>query len=257
MSATQPRHDPVGLLAADLSELAGLPVTLERPAKAEHGDYATNVALQAAPRAGRPPRELAQELGQRAAELETVERAEVAGPGFLNLFLAPAWFGETLAGILEAGPAYGQGFAIQPERVQVEMVSANPTGPLTVASARNGVYGDAVARLLELGGHDVAREYYYNDAGAQMTRFRASVDAIRRGEEPPEDGYQGAYLEDLARAEGDPVAPMLGRIETTLERFRIHFDTWALQSELEQRFQEFLPRLDTYEKDGAVWARSS
>src|SRR3954470_24401724 len=138
MSATQPRHDPVGLLAADLSELAGLPVTLERPAKAEHGDYATNVALQAAPRAGRPPRELAQELGERAAELETVERAEVAGPGFLNLFLAPAWFGEALAAILEAGPAYGAGFAAaDPKRIQVEMVSANPTGPLTVASARN------------------------------------------------------------------------------------------------------------------------
>src|SRR3954449_8116219 len=119
--------DPLRELGERLSELAGLPVTLERPAKAEHGDYATNVALQAAPRAGRPPRELAQELGERAAELETVEHAEVAGPGFLNLFLAPAWFADTLAGILEAGPEYGQGFALQPERVQVEMVSANPT----------------------------------------------------------------------------------------------------------------------------------
>ncbi len=252
-----PVADPVERLAAELSELSGADVTLERPAKAEHGDYATNVALQVAAQAGRPPRELAQELAGRATELDAVERADVAGPGFLNLFLAPAWFAATLAEILEAGADYGSGFAATPERVQVEMVSANPTGPLTVASARNGAYGDAVARLLELAGHEVAREYYYNDAGAQMDRFRASVDAARRGEEPPEDGYHGAYIADLARTDGDPVPPMLARMEETLERFRIHFDSWAKQSELEQRLPEFLPRLDTYEKDGAVWARSS
>jgi arginyl-tRNA synthetase len=137
------------------------------------------------------------------------------------------------------------------------MVSANPTGPVTVASARNGAIGDSIARLLAFGGHRVEREYYYNDAGVQMEKFRESVEAIRRGEEPPEDGYRGDYVADLARAEGDPVAPMLKQIETTLERFRIHFDSWALQSELEERIGEFLPRLDTYEKDGAVWARSS
>jgi arginyl-tRNA synthetase len=181
----------------------------------------------------------------------------VAGPGFLNLFLAPSWFADTLGVILAAGADYGRGSAASPERVQVEMVSANPTGPLTVASARNGAYGDAVARLLELNGHAVEREYYYNDAGAQMARFRASVDAVARGEEPPEDGYHGAYLADLAAAGGDPVAPMLARIEASLERFRIHFDSWAKQSDLERRLPEFLPRLDTYEKDGAVWARSS
>jgi arginyl-tRNA synthetase len=253
-----PLTDPVRDLAAQLSELAGETVALERPAKAEHGDYATNVALQAAPRAGRPPRELAQELGGRAAELDAVERTEVAGPGFLNLFLAPAWFGEALAAILEAGREYGAGFALaDPKRVQVEMVSANPTGPLTVASARNGAYGDSVARLLELGGHEVEREYYYNDAGAQMDRFRASVDAVRRGEEPPEDGYRGDYLTELAATPGDPVPPMLERIERTLERFRIHFDSWARQSDLERRLPDFLPRLDTYERDDALWARSS
>ena len=136
------------------------------------------------------------------------------------------------------------------------MVSANPTGPITVASARNGAYGDSVARLLEFAGHDVEREYYYNDSGAQMERFRASVEAARRGEEPPEDGYRGEYVAELAR-DGDPVPPMLERIEASLERFRIHFDSWALQSELEQRLPELLPRLDTYEKDGALWARSS
>jgi arginyl-tRNA synthetase len=258
MTVTPSRHDAVSRLAAELSAVAGQQVVLERPAKAEHGDYATNVALQAAAQAGRPPRELAQELAERVTELDAVERAEVAGPGFLNLFLAPGWFADTLAGILEAGEGYGSGFAAgNPERIQVEMVSANPTGPLTVASARNGAYGDAVARLLELGGHAVEREYYYNDAGAQMDRFRASVEAARRGEEPPEDGYQGAYIAELARTDGDPVPPMLEQMEATLERFRIHFDSWAKQSELERRLPDFLPRLDTYEKDGAVWARSS
>jgi arginyl-tRNA synthetase len=245
-------------LASQLSDAAGETVALERPAKAEHGDYATNVALQAAPRAGRPPRELAQELAGKAEQLAAVERAEVAGPGFLNLFLAPAWFGEALAAILEAGPAYGAGFAwADPKRIQVEMVSANPTGPLTVASARNGAYGDSVARLLELGGHEVEREYYYNDAGAQMERFRASVEAVRRGEEPPEDGYRGAYLGELAGLPGDPVPTMLERIEQTLERFRIQFDSWTRQSELEQRLPDYLPRLDTYEREDAIWARSS
>ena len=253
-----PAADAVRELAEHLSEAAGQKVELERPAKAEHGDYATNVALQAAPRAGRPPRELAQELAGKAERLDAVERAEVAGPGFLNLFLAPAWFGEALAPILEAGPAYGAGFATaDPKRIQVEMVSANPTGPVTVASARNGAYGDSVARLLELGGHEVEREYYYNDAGAQMDSFRASVEAVRRGEEPPEDGYRGVYLEELAALHDDPVPPMLERIERTLERFRIYFDSWVRQSDLEQQLPDYLPRLDTYERDDAIWARSS
>jgi arginyl-tRNA synthetase len=137
------------------------------------------------------------------------------------------------------------------------MVSANPTGPITVASARNGAYGDSMARLFDLAGQAVEREYYYNDSGGQMERFRASVEAVRRGEEPPQDGYAGAYIDDLAALKGDPVPLMLKEIETSLERFRIHFDSWRRQSELEQRLPELLPRLDTYEKDGALWARSS
>jgi arginyl-tRNA synthetase len=244
----------VDRLAAELSRLAGAPVELERPSKAEHGDYATNVAMQLAPTRKRAPRELAEELAVQATELPAVERAEVAGPGFLNLWLADAWFSEALA---EIGLDYGGGSAQGAERIQVEMVSANPTGPITVASARNGAYGDSVARLLEFAGHTVEREYYYNDAGAQMERFRASVDARRRGEEPPEDGYRGAYVDELARSEGDPVAPMLEQIEGTLERFRLHFDSWALQSELEQQVHELLPRLPTFERDGALWVRAS
>jgi len=126
-----------------------------------------------------------------------------------------------------------------------------------VASARNGAYGDSVARVLAHAGHTVEREYYYNDAGVQMDKFRASVEAVRSGEAPPEDGYQGAYISDLAAVEGDPVPRMLEQIETSLERFRIRFDSWALQSALAERLPELLPRVDTYEKDGAVWARSS
>jgi arginyl-tRNA synthetase len=244
-------------LEAALSGLAGAPVALERPAKAEHGDYATNAALRLAPAKGRPPRELAQRLVEKAASLPEVERAEVAGPGFVNLWLGRDWFGEALAEILEAGSAYGGGQAEQPERVQVEMVSANPTGPIVVSAARNGAYGDSVARLLEFAGHEVEREYYYNDSGTQMERFRASVEAVREGSEPPEDGYRGEYIQELARLEGDPVPTILARIEATLERFRIHFDSWALQSVLEQRLPELLPRVDTYQEEGAVWARSS
>jgi len=244
-------------LEARLSELAGAQVELERPSDPQHGDYATNVAMQLAPVRKRSPRELGEELAAAAVELEEVERAEVAGPGFVNLWLAPSWFAEALAEMLEGGRDYGAGWAERRERIQVEMVSANPTGPLTVASARNGAYGDSVARLLEFAGHDVEREYYYNDAGVQMEKFRESVEAVRRGEEPPEDGYRGEYIVELAGEDGDPVPKMLAQIEASLERFRIHFDSWALQSELEKRLPEFLPRIDTYEKDGALWARSS
>jgi arginyl-tRNA synthetase len=244
-------------LEAALSGLAGTPVSLERPTKAEHGDYATNAALQLAPSQRRPPREVAQELAERAATLPEVERAEIAGPGFVNLWLEHAWYGEALADILATGSDYGAGHAEPRRRIQVEMVSANPTGPIVVSAARNGAYGDSVARLLGFAGNEVEREYYYNDAGRQMELFRESVEAIRRGEAPPENGYRGEYVEELAALEGDPVPPVLEQIEATLERFRVHFDSWALQSDLEQRVPELLTRIDTYEKDGAVWARSS
>jgi arginyl-tRNA synthetase len=244
-------------LQAALGKAAGTEVALERPGDAAHGDYATNVAMQLAGTRKQPPRAIAEQLVTLAAALPDVDRAEIAGPGFVNLWLSPAWYRDALAEILAAGRDYGGGSAAAEEKVQVEMVSANPTGPVTVAAARNGAYGDSIARLLEFAGHDVEREYYYNDAGAQMERFRASVEARRRGEEPPEDGYRGEYVTELATLPDDPVPQMLHRIEQTLERFRIHFDSWAKQSDLEKRLSEYLPRLDTYEKDGAVWARSS
>jgi arginyl-tRNA synthetase len=232
-------------------------VALERPGDAEHGDYATNAALRLAGARRQPPRELAAELAASAETLPEVERAEVAGPGFVNLFLADAWFADAVREILDAGEGFGGGWADPAQRIQVELVSANPTGPVTVASARNGAYGDSVARLLEFGGHEVEREYYYNDAGAQMERFRQSVEAVGRGEEPPEDGYRGDYLTELARAGGDPAQTMRKEIEGSLERFRIHIDSWANQSEIEQRVPELLPRLDTYEAEGTLLARTT
>ena len=248
--------DPVRTLAAALASAAGAELELTRPGEAEHGDYATNVALRLAGARRKPPREIAAEIAGAAEGIAVIERTEVAGPGFVNLFLRDEWFAEALTEIL-GNADDGSGGAERRERVQVEMVSANPTGPVTVASARNGAYGDALARLFAHAGHAVEREYYYNDSGAQMDRFRASVEAARRGEEPPEDGYQGAYIKDLADLEGDPVPVMLKEIEATLERFRVHFDSWRRQSELENRLPELLPRLDTYEQDGALWARSS
>ena len=241
-------------LAARLRELAGADVALERPNDPGHGDYATNLALRSAGGTARAPRELAAELAERFRSLDDVASVDVAGPGFLNLRLADAFFVEAAAEI-DAG--YGGGFAEPRERVQVEMVSANPTGPIVVASARNGAYGDAVARLLEFAGHDVEREYYYNDAGSQMDRFRASVEAVRDGREPPEDGYRGEYVHELAALRGDPVPLMRQQIEETLERFRIHFDSWARQSVLEERLPALLEGLPTYEADGALWVRST
>ncbi len=247
----------IAALAAAIGDAAGAEVELERPSDPAHGDYATNVALRLAPARKRAPRDLADELAAAAGALPDVVRAEVAGPGFVNLVVTDTWLGRVLGEILEAGEAFGGGPASPRELVQVEMVSANPTGPVVVSAARNGAIGDSLARILEHAGHRVEREYYYNDAGAQMDGFRASVEALRRGEEPPEDGYRGDYVRELAALPGDPVPAMVERIEASLERFRIHFDSWVLQSELERRLPELLPRLDTYERDDALWARSS
>jgi arginyl-tRNA synthetase len=241
-------------LEQELGRVAKVPVTLERPGNPEHGDYATSVALRLAGARRRPPLEIAGELAEAAAGLPGVEAVEAAPPGFVNVRMRPEWFGEALS---EIGPDFGGGSAEMHERIQVELVSANPTGPITVASARNGAYGDSVARLLSFAGHEVEREYYYNDAGTQIERFRASVEAVRRGEEPPEDGYRGAYVADLARLDGDPVAHMLEQIEATLERFHIRLDSRVRESEILAEIEDALLQLPTYERDGAVWVRTS
>src|SRR5918994_1301691 len=153
-----------------------------------------------APRLGSPPRELAERLAGELRERlgERVEKVEVAGPGFLNVFLADAWYTAAAAHVLAAGDDWGGGTAATGERVLIEFVSANPTGPLTAASGRHAAYGDALARLLELSGHEVVREYYFNNAGSQVTKLGASVRARARHEPVPEDGYQGDYVAELA-----------------------------------------------------------
>src|SRR3954447_16625965 len=173
--------------------------SLERPPKAEFGDYSTNAAMLLAPLLGEPPRAVAEKLGEAVGGKlgAQLSRVDVAGPGFLNLFLSDAWYGDALAGVLDAGDRFGSGGATRPEKVNVEFVSANPTGPIHIGHARNAAYGDAVARLLEFHGHDVHREFYSNDAGEQVRKFAESLQARARGEEPEE--YLADYVTDLAK----------------------------------------------------------
>ncbi|HSC20814.1 MAG TPA: arginine--tRNA ligase, partial [Solirubrobacterales bacterium] len=176
--------------------------TLERPPKTELGDYSSNAAMLLAGVLRDNPRAVAERL---RAELEadadlavSLERIEVAGPGFVNFFLADSWYLRALGALLEAGEDLGPAPTEAPEKVLVEFVSANPTGPIHVGTGRHAAYGDSVVRLLEAAGHEVFREYYVNDAGSQIDRFADSIAARMRGEEPPEDGYAGAYVGELA-----------------------------------------------------------
>ena len=249
--------EAIARIERGLEDGLGVPVTLERPGQAEHGDYATNAALQAAPVKRRPPMEIAEELREAASGVEGVAEAQVAAPGFVNLWMAPAWYGEALGEILAARSEYGAGSAATRQRVQVELVSANPTGPITVASARNGAYGDSVARLLAFAGHEISREHYVNDAGAQVELFRESVAARARGESPPEGGYIGDYVERLAGQHADAVQLMLAEIRASLARFRIDVDDWVLESELD--VEAALAALEgyTFEQEGALWLRTT
>ena len=194
-------RETVLAIAGQLSEGVGThqAITLERPPQPGFGDYSTNAALLLAPVAGAPPRELAQRLGDALAQRlgEQLERFEVAGPGFLNLFLADSWHRAALAAVLAADESFGRSGALEPERVIVEFVSANPTGPMHVGHARNAAYGDALARVLAFHGHQVEREFYVNDAGSQVLKLGESIAALARGEEVPEDGYRGDYVRPL------------------------------------------------------------
>jgi arginyl-tRNA synthetase len=255
-------------------------VTLERPPRADFGDYSTNAALLLAPRLGEAPREVAERLGAglQAALGERLQRFEVAGPGFLNLFLDDVWLREALAGVLAAGERFGAPEPTSPERVLVEFVSANPTGPMHVGHARNAAYGDSLARMLEFAGERVAREFYVNDAGTQVRVFGESVRAAALGQPPPEGGYQGEYVAELAArlpdaASGDPrelglraVAAMIDEIRASLSAFGVReFDHWSYESALHDgapsAVERALARLDelghTYEQDGALWLRST
>jgi arginyl-tRNA synthetase len=272
--------DPVAHLTSAVEAAAGevagngrrSGLKLDRPPRADFGDYSTNAAMLLAPSLGEPPRAVAEKLGDRLGERlgETIERVEVAGPGFVNLFMADAWYLETLATLLEAGDDYGAGSA--GEHVNLEFVSANPTGPITIASARHAAYGDSLARILERAGHRVEREYYVNDAGTQVQRFGESIGARTRGEEPPDDGYRGDYVTELAAripdaADLDPdelarrgIELMLEDVREALARFRVHMDDFFSERTLHAQgeVQKAVDRLDgVYEHDGALWLRTS
>ena len=249
--------EAIARIERGLEDGLGVPVTLERPGQAEHGDYATNAALRAAPVKRRPPLEIAEELRVVAAGVDGVAEAQVAAPGFVNLWMSPTWYGEALAEILSGGSGYGGGSAETRERVQVELVSANPTGPVTVASARNGAYGDSVARLLAFAGHEVLREHYVNDTGGQIDLFRESVAARARGEDPPDGGYTGDYLERLAGQDADPVRLMIEELRASLARFRIEVDDWVLESELDVEAALAALEGHTFEQEGALWLRTT
>jgi len=253
--------------------------TLERPKQAGHGDYATNAALVLAPIVGAPPRDVAARLGDalQASLGPALSRVEVAGPGFLNLFLADAWYAQAVDWVLEAGDAFGALSPERPERVNLEFVSANPTGPLTAASGRHAAYGDALSRILTLAGHTVDTEYYFNDEGAQVRRLAESIRARARGEEPPEDGYQGDYVKELAdeipgAADMDTdalaergVALVVARIRTTLDAYRVHFDRWFTERTLHEgtpsAIDRALARLEEqghlYRSERALWLRTT
>ena len=258
---------------------AGDRLSLERPRKAGFGDYSTNAAMLLAPTLGEPPRAVAERLGAALQERlgARVEKVEVAGPGFLNLFLTDAWYLAAIDEVLAAGDAFGALVPADPERIQIEFVSANPTGPLTAASGRHAAFGDALARILELAGNTVEREYYFNDSGGQVQRLGDSILARARGEEPPEDGYQGEYVAELAAAIPDAAAKspaelaaagvelMMAGIRATLERFRVSFDRWFSEAALYEgepsawdRARERLVADGlAYRSEGALWLRTT
>jgi arginyl-tRNA synthetase len=252
---------------------------LERPPRPELGDYSTNAAMLLAPTRGESPRQVAERLVESlAASLgQQASRVEVAGPGFLNLHLTDRWHREAVGRILAAGAGWGMPAAARPERVLVEFVSANPTGPLTVAGGRGAAYGDSLARLLETCGHTLEREYLLNDVGGQIDLFAISLAARMRGEDPPEDGYGGEYVRELAdELAGRGLDPgdldglaragteaMRERIAATLERFRVRFDTWFSQRTMEEAgaidavISELRARGHVYDSERAVWLRTS
>jgi arginyl-tRNA synthetase len=252
-------------------------LSLERPKKAGFGDYSTNAAMLLAPSLGEPPRAVAERLGAALQErlADRVEKVEVAGPGFLNLFLSDTWYRAAVDDVLRAGDDFGRGSSS--ERIQIEFVSANPTGPLTAASGRHAAFGDALARILELDGNAVEREYYFNDGGGQIQRLGQSILARARGEEPPEDGYQGEYVAALAEQIPDAasksadelakagVAILMEGIRATLERYRVHFDVWFLEASLyegdpsawDAAREKLIAEGHAYQSEGALWLRTT
>ncbi|RQP11494.1 MAG: arginine--tRNA ligase [Microbacteriaceae bacterium] len=259
-------------------------VTLERPRNRDHGDWASNAALKLGKRLGVAPRELAEQLAASLGEVDGISGAEVAGPGFLNITLDAAAAGVLAARVLEQGEQYGRGALYDGVRINLEFVSANPTGPIHIGGTRWAAVGDSLARLMEAQGGLVTREYYFNDHGAQIDRFARSLLAAHHGEPAPEDGYGGAYIHDIAARvketyPGDidalprdeqqevfrelGVAQMFGEIKASLHDFGVDFDVYFHENSLHESgaVDRAVARLrelgHIYEKDGATWLRTT
>ena len=268
---------------ADAETIVPATVTVERPRNPEHGDYATNVALQVAKKAGMNPRELGQLLASALSSLPEIDSAEIAGPGFINLRLAAAATGGIVAGILEKGEHYGASDLYDGAKINLEFVSANPTGPIHLGGTRWAAVGDSLGRVLEFSGAEVTREYYFNDHGGQIDRFARSLVAAAKNESTPEDGYGGEYIGEIAsavvdkrpdaldgtdaevqeafRAEG--VEMMFAQIKESLHEFGVDFDVYFHENSLfesgavDRSIQTLKDNGNLYESDGAWWLRST
>jgi arginyl-tRNA synthetase len=258
-------------------------VTVERPRNPEHGDYATNVALQLGKKLGVNPRELAGWLAEALTRVDGIASADVAGPGFVNLRLAASAQGVIINTVIDAGEKYGHADTLAGEKINLEFVSANPTGPIHIGGTRWAAVGDALGRVLSAQGADVVREYYFNDHGAQIDRFTNSLIAAAKGEPTPEDGYAGDYIADIAAAvlqkapdalslpEPDMhetfrtigVDLMFTDIKQSLHAFGTDFDVYTHEDSMHTsgRVDEAIAKLretgNIYEKDGAVWLRTT
>ena len=273
------------VVAGDLSVSvpASSAVTVERPKNREHGDYATNIALQLAKAAGKPPRSVALALAARLAAAPGIKQVDIAGPGFLNITLDAAAAGELARSIVLAGVGYGTGSGLAGQNINLEFVSANPTGPIHIGGVRWAAVGDALARILRASGARVVTEYYINDAGVQIDKFAVSLRAIANGKPVPEDGYVGAYMNDIAaqvvarrpellslaedeqlpvfRAEGLDL--MITQIRESTEDFGTHFDVWFSEQSLydsgavERALERLRAQGHVYDRDGAIWLRTT
>jgi arginyl-tRNA synthetase len=258
-------------------------IVIERPKNPEHGDYATNVALRLAKTAGKPPRAVAEVLAEELRSRPGIDTVDVAGPGFLNITLAKGALGQIAVRAVTAGEGYGRTDVLAGQKLNLEFVSANPTGPVHIGGTRWAAVGDALGRLLEASGADVAREYYLNDAGAQIDRFARSLLAGAQGRAVPEDGYAGSYIGEIAAQviEAEPglldrpddeqlrvfrargVELMVADIRRTLEAFGVHFDVFFSETSLHESgaLEKAVARLrqegHVYESDGAVWLRTT
>ncbi|HMJ51040.1 MAG TPA: arginine--tRNA ligase [Polyangiaceae bacterium] len=291
-SVTEVLEDLVREGSLDAALARGTSFTVERPKRPEHGDLATNVAMTLAKRAGRNPRDLAVAIGDKLRQSGVVSAAEVAGPGFLNVRITPSAYQDIVGEVLAAGASYGRAPSGMGERVLVEFVSANPTGPLLVSHGRGAVAGDAVARLLEATGHRVTREYYVNDYGNQVRLLAASIRAIAQGNPPPEGGYGGNYVKELAAwmsahapelidapptesddplarlavtrmLDGVPGSKELPGIKQTLRDLGVEFDVWFSEESLHRwgKVAAVLEQLRASgwleEREGALFFKSS